>query len=486
MTALLPEVFVPFLDSLSFAPEEGASHLVELWPETTAVTPDGDFVTERPEYLEILGIEKASITTDSKFVTKRAECIYQRGAAELTLAGFRKKLLEILRRANHVATDAVADSILGCVVGAASTGTNRAAFLEDALMRFRNAEVSHFFVFPKHTTAKPVRFNGYSFGEINFAVLASRCRRATTDYAELYAKELRGRLALQSPDFQHVVIDFLKLAGGWGQLCEKPQSYQLLLNYFSRISRLHLEFMWMHLNRTQVLGDPFNASLFDVQLLKSVPSVQRVTIYLEFSQTDEGCVLPGWRDPGLILDERGPDSVPFKRFLQHRNTFRLSEVGDSELGRILFACGGFCQRAIRFIEADQSDDAALYATICLEYLFSEKRSTSEAVCSRTAALTHLRLSGSYPEAERELRNLYDARSAFVHSGKSVTATQAERLIAYARETLRSLLVLHLKPENRSQGFLEKWVKQLDVIVAGLKAELSFEPSFLSENGIFRL
>jgi hypothetical protein len=423
MTGLLPQVFVSFLDSLSFESKEGGSELVELWPEITGVTQIGDFVTERPEYLEILGIEKASVTAGSNFVTKRAERLYQRGATEVTLAGFRKKLLEILRRANHVATDAVADAILGCVVGAASTGTKRAAFLEDPLTRFRNAEVSHF--------------------------------------------------------------DFLKLAHGWGRLREKPRCYQLLLNYFSRISRLHFESMWMHLNRTQVLGDPFNASLFDVQALKSEPSVQRVTIYLDFSQTNEGCVLPEG-DPGLILDEAGPDSVPFKRFLQHRNTFRLSEVGDSELGRILFTCGDFCQRAIRFIEAQHSDDAALYATICLEYLFSEKRSTSEAVCSRTAALTHLRLSGSYFEAERELRNLYDARSAFVHSGKSVTATQAERLIAYARETLRSLLVLHLKPENRSQGFLERWVKKLDVIVAGLKAGLSFEASFLAENGIFRL
>ena len=64
----------------------------------------------------------------------------------MTLAGFRKKLLDILRRADHVATDAVADAILGCIVGAASTGTDRLAFLENALSRFRTAEVSHFYI----------------------------------------------------------------------------------------------------------------------------------------------------------------------------------------------------------------------------------------------------------------------------------------------------------------------------------------------------
>ena len=57
--------------------------------------------------------------------------------------------------------------------------------------------------------------------------------------------------------------------------------------------------------------------------------------------------------------------------------------------------------------------------------------------------------------------------------------------AYARETLRSMLVLHLKPENRAPGFLKKWVKDLDFIVSGFEANRTFEDSFLAENGIFR-
>ena len=160
-------------------------------------------------------------------------------------------------------------------------------------------------------------------------------------------------------------------------------------------------------------------------------------------------------------------------------------MGDSELGRTLYTCAGFCQQATRFLESGRNDDAALYATICLEHLFSEKQSTSEAVCTRAAVLTHKRLVGNFTEAEKELRKLYDARSAFVHSGTSITAVQAERLIAYARETLRSMLVLHLKPENRAPGFLKKWVKDLDFIVSGFEANRTFEDSFLAENGIFR-
>jgi len=107
------------------------------------------------------------------------------------------------------------------------------------------------------------------------------------------------------------------------------------------------------------------------------------------------------------------------------------------------------------------------------------------VCTRTAVVTYLRLASSFKDAEKELRKLYDARSAFVHSGASVTPSQAERLIAYAREILRAMLVLHFKPENRTPGFISQWVKDLDFVATGLKpAEPSMAP-FSRGIGIFK-
>jgi hypothetical protein len=86
----------------------------------------------------------------------------------------------------------------------------------------------------------------------------------------------------------------------------------------------------------------------------------------------------------------------------------------------------------------------------------------------------------------ELQRLYAARSAFVHGGKPISAGNASRLIDYAREVIRSLLVLHLNPENRGDGFHEKWIPKLDFLVAGLKAELNFDSKVLAEQGIFPL
>ncbi|MFC1871023.1 hypothetical protein ACFLYF_01280 [Chloroflexota bacterium] len=460
MSHRLPEMFIPFLDSLGFKSDGIDTPLVQLWQD------------------------KPSVTASGNEDTIPAVHLYQRSETQVTIVGFRQKLLQWLREANHVANEAVVDAILGCVIGAASSGSERAAFLENALAQFRKAEVSHFFVLPNKAIAKPMDFDGYCLGEINLPVLASRCRRAGSDFAQLYGEKLSGRFALQTPDFKHVVIDFLKL--GYDSKLTRYNSpwRDLLLHYFEQISRQHFEFMWGHLNRTQVLCAPFNANCLDVENMRSEMGrfAQRITIYLEFSRAPSGYVVP--EGGGLILNQPGPDSESFKRFLAHRQTYRLFQVGDSELGRIIHSCAGFCQQAIRFLESGRYDDAALYATICLEHLFSEQQSTAEAVCTRTAALTHLRVANSYSEAQRELRKLYDTRSRFVHSGESVTPTRAECLVAYATETLRSLLVLHLKSENRSQGFLEKWVKNLDFIAAGFEASSSFEGSFLADNGVF--
>src|SRR5262249_19269669 len=246
---------------------------------------------------------------------------------------------------------------------------------------------------------------------------------------------------------------------------------------------LHFEYMWIHLDRTQVLETPFHANFLDVQNFQQEIGrfAQRITIYLEFSRSPSGYVVP--EGGTLTLNQPGPDSESFARFQSFREQYRAMGVGDSELGRTILVCAGFCQQAIRFLQAGRTDDAALYATVCLEHLFSEKQSTTDAVSRRTAALTHPRLASSFVDAAKELKKLYDARSGFVHSGISISATNAERLITYARETLRSLLVLHLKVENHIPGFVEKWVKELDFVAAGLDSDRTFDDAFLAAIGI---
>jgi hypothetical protein len=462
MKNIFPESFNSFLDSLTFIPPNSmACPIVVLWTDTRSEMSDG------------------------RIIIKEGVSLYQRAETQVTIAGFRKKLIRILDEANHVTNESVADAILGCAVHAGLSGDERAVFLEDFLSGFKSVDVSHFFVMPIKACSAPLHIDGYVLGSINLQALTSRCNRASSDFARIYSKKLDQHFSIQSPIFNHVVIDFIKAHLERGRSVD-PFWQDLLLNYFERISRCHFEYMWSHLERTQLLAAPFGVNILDVNNLRSEVGKfsRKISIYLGFSHKNIGYVVP--ESGSITLNQPGPESEAFKRFTDHCANYSISDVGDSELGRTLFACAGFCQQSIRFLASGRSDDAALYATICLEHMFSEKNSTAEAVCSRTAVLTHLRLSESFKEAKRELLKLYDSRSQFVHKGKSITYSDSERLIAYAREMIRSLLVLHKNPENRVQGFLEGWIKDLDFIVSGIDAGKTFEPSFLANAGIFRL
>jgi hypothetical protein len=461
MSSFIPDAFIPFLNALTFTrPNAESPPLVCLWRDTPVVNADGGEHNIKACHL------------------------YLREETKVSLASVRQKMIHQLRENNHAATEQIADAFLGCIVAAVEGGDKRSAFWADTLQHFERSNVSHFFVMPNAAITRPITFDGYSLGPINIDILKSRCHRAGSDYAMLYASRLAGRLTLQSPEFIHTVADFIKPLMSRGLVVNENLG-KFLLHYFECISSNHLEFMWKHLDRTQVLSAAFGAEILDVESFRSDMGrfADRATIYLDISSKRYGYVVP--QGGMLILNQPGPDSEAYLRFQNHREAYQLSAISDSELGRVLFECGKFCQQASGFLKSGRADDAALYATICLEHVFSEKQSTSEAICSRTAVLTYLRLSLSYEDAVREMKRLYDARSGFVHAGRAVSSVNAERLIEYSREVLRSLLYLHLNPENRKPEFLKKWIKDLDFTIAGIESGKSWDNTFLAENGIFR-
>lgn len=461
MSSIIPEAFIPLLDALTFtSPSPESRPFIKLWGEGTSVTTDGG---------------KHLIKAVSLYLTEETK---------VSAASVRQKILYQLRENNHVATEQIADAFLGCVVAATSGGKNRADFWAECLQNFEKSNVSHFFILYNKAITASLYFDGYSVGPINIDVLKSRCLRATSDYAILHASQLEGRVALQSPELAHTVINFTKLSLDRGFYVHEIWK-NALLNYFECISTQHFDFMWAHLDRTQVLSAPFDAEVLNVNSFRNEMGrfANSVTIYVDISSKRYGYVVP--RFATATLNQPGPNSEIFNKFQKHRDEYRISEIGESELGRLLFECGKFCQQACAFMEAGRSNDAALYATICLEHVFSEKKSTSEAVCSRTAVLTHLRLKHSYESALIEMKKLYEARSGFVHAGRPVIPLNAERLIEYSREVLRSMLVLHLNSENRKSGFLNKWVKELDFTIASIESGKTLDNAFLAENGIFQ-
>jgi hypothetical protein len=444
------------------------------------------FYKPKPDSRELTRLrgEMRAVTVSGENLKTPPLDLFQSEPTKIGLQGLRNIILGNLRAANHSASHTIADAIIGIIVKSAGTGRERSEFLRDALTRFRTVEVSHFYIMPHLAGTEPLIIDGFTMGALDLPVLRSRCSRAQSNYAELYSERQKGRITLQSPEFSRVVIDFLTPALKVG-LMGSAAGKEVILNYFEHLAESHFQAMWDELEQSQLFGAPFGASILDAENLRTSLGglAKKVTIYLEVVRSGAGYVVP--TEGAFFLNQPGPDSDAFERFSEHREKYRVREIGDSELGRILHTICGFCREAIRLSRSGRLNDAALYATICLEQLFSEKQSTSKAIASRTACVTHLRMASTYKAAEDEVLKLYDARSKFVHAGKSVTFEQTERLIEFAKEVIRSLLVLHMNEENRKEGFLSKWQRDIDFVSAGFDANRTFENAFLADIGIFR-
>ena len=406
--------------------------------------------------------------------------IFSKSEGGHTISGFRNKLQAILFENDHVCSNEVIDAILAITVASKTSGVDRFEFLDECIKCIELTDVSHFLILPVLSNGCELKFSGYSLGSLEDNILKSRCIRTGSDYYDRYGKMLKGKFALRSPEFKCRVVNFSKI-GINSRLSQSQQWNILVLNYFELISKVHLEDMWANLENTQIFNSPFETHIIDPVNLRNnaFKLSETISIYL-FDNL--GYVVP--ESKGIILNQIDSKDDAAIRYFEHKKQYQIDKITDSEIGRALNDCARFCDESGRFLKLGRENEASLYAVICLEYLFSESKEIATDISRRCAVLTYLRMGGEYKKCFNELKQLYSARSKFVHEGVKVTRGQATRLFDYARETLRALLVLHTNEMNRQTGFREKWIKNLDFIAAGFDAGNNFENNLLAEAGIF--
>jgi hypothetical protein len=446
------------------------------------------------EFLESLSFVSSGIDQKPILETPIKKCIEKNGAeytepgvkvfskseGGATISGFQKQLKAIFRENGHLCSAEIIDAVLAIVVESKTTGVDRFDFLNKCIDCICEPDVSHFLVLPVMSNGNSVEFSGYFLGSLQENLLNSRCRRSGSDFYSRYQNRLKGRVALRSPEFKVNVIDFTGIGLILG-LSRSRKWNSLVLHYFELTARIHLEDMWVHLTETQICHSPFDAHIIDPANFKNdlVKFSETITVYLF---KEYGYIVPEVKV--LTFNQIGSQDEAALRFKEHFKKYGINEIGNTELGRDIKVCARFCDESQRYLKARRYNDAVLYANICLEYLFSEKTETLKYVSKRCAILTYLRMGGDYNSCLKELKQLYDSRSRFVHDGEDVTHESAVRIFEYARETLRALLVLHTNKDNHQTGFREKWIKNLDFIAAGFDAGNNFENKFLAEAGIF--
>jgi hypothetical protein len=139
--------------------------------------------------------------------------------------------------------------------------------------------------------------------------------------------------------------------------------------------------------------------------------------------------------------------------------------------------------AKRAASESRLSEAFMNNMIALEIIFSEKESTTSSITSRVAVVTHIKFNKNLEQMKKDISRLYNVRSNFVHNGSLVDYDSLTDLKGIVFEVYCCLLRLQLNKENHSAGFLNRWLKNVDLIKATLEAGQKVESSSYLTNGI---
>ena len=303
-------------------------------------------------------------------------------------------------------------------------------------------------------------------GPIALNRLQSRCHRAKSDFYERHQEKLRDRFTLEFPEKKTKCINLKKLLKDIHRDSTFLKFYE---NYFEKVAQAVIGQCWEDFTNAQLFAYPFGKEVIspaEFQGMTTEYGSQHIYIFLDFNSKGNGFV--GGYGPIPTLEKTDfPNAI--KEYEKFCKETRTAEVRKSALNGKLYTYCTLHKESMILNGKGRYSDAAIYACIALEFLFTEKKDTSEAVCTRTAALTHKGLGLSFPDAHKELLQLYGIRSAFVHQGKKIHKQDAARLIEYSREVIAVLLRYALEVKAGQDDFWEKWLKELDYTVAGHRA-----------------
>lgn len=392
--------------------------------------------------------------------------LYQESSTDLSINGYEKELSLILEEADHPVTDSILTAITALVIKFNTTQYKRIDILEAMLSAIVEVDLQGYFVGSCRVRDYEAEVFSIKIGPIALNRLKSRCHRAKSDFYERHEEKLRDRFTLEFPEKKTKCINLKKVLK---DIHRDPTFLKFYENYFEKVAQAVIGQCWEDFTNAQLFAYPFGKEVIspaEFQGMTTEYGSQHIYIFLDFNNKGNGFVGGYGLIPTLEKTDFPNAIKEYERFCKETRT---AEVRKSALNGKLYTYCTLHKEAMILNGKGRYSDAAIYACIALEFLFTEKKDTSEAVCTRTAALTHKSLGLSFSDALKELLQLYGIRSAFVHQGKKIHKQDAARLIEYSREVIAVLLRYALEVKAGQDDFWEKWLKELDYTVAGHRA-----------------
>ena len=326
----------------------------------------------------------------------------------------------------------------------------------------------------------PYHIGPFRLGPLRRDKLTYWCKRVGCDYFDRYPNAHVDSFAVES---EPAVLAILDVNKAFGDLRIPVDATMIAVrdHYFDALS-LHLcDSFTRQFREVQYVPVAAGAPYLDPDQPGFWMGSSFVTVYWRLGDRNEGYFSPNGGAVGANI--LGVDDKVTAVQQQLQNEYSFTGLGNSELHTVLGVYCRFLTRAASLQSDDQVHEAFLHRVIALDLLLGDKQSSADRVSSRAGAIVGQALDMDHVAAVKLVKDLYDARSRFVHQGRAVGAADTDRVGDANGAVLRCLLRLQTKPENHEPGFIGEWLKRLDLVAATLSAHEIPSDALLESAGI---
>lgn len=303
-----------------------------------------------------------------------------------------------------------------------------------------------------YTTFGDFNIESFTIGSFPSDIVESRCLRAGSDYAIRYKNHFNDFcLSIYKEPKKCKVLNWYDIAKENNvNLLFNREVYSLIDYYFYVMSQQNFELFFNELKVLQEIPQAFGSGWLDTDAMMQLFDTQWLSIWLDIGGKECGWVSPGVI--GLVQVDLGGFHIGlpyvYSELKKHFGNWEKS----TELFNVIRLYCSYLAKARVSEHAGNIADALLNYVIALDLLLGEKGSSTDSFSTRCAALTYLTLGRSYNNLVRDCKQVYDARSRYVHEGKVPEYNTIEKIYKVSREIAFCLFRLNKNAWGNESGF----------------------------------
>jgi hypothetical protein len=424
-------------------------------------------------------------SAEASFWRERPISAWYPATTKTTPAALCSRISKELARSGHPATDEIARAFLGLVCIRRSPSANALEVLNGLLSSINEVEFSDYLIaaFPAHHDFGDFEIDGFHVGRLQRDKLVYICDRVGCDYFKRYPDEFRNRFAVERRGVKDVALrthDILKWCRGSNSI--ESIEYKLIDNYFEQLAEVRLDDFKREFMESQFVPIAAGAVAIDVTDANFWFRASFVCVVTWRAERLGGYFCP--LGVGVNVDFASADKL-FKKTLDNlKSSYEFECLGSSEIHKLIKTFCRFVTLAVlRRKSGSNAPEAFLHYVIALDLVFGERDASNQSIARRVAVVSASQLNLSIQSVLDRMKELYDIRSRYVHSGKSMPDEALDEVIPLVGAVFSCLMRLQRRPHAHDSGFVSRWLKQLDFLYASYNAGKTVSAEELDSAGI---